>query len=188
MKKPTLLAILLIISQLGAMAASPYHTEAVRKPHGPAYIAEVMTPARNIREYNAAADSSLAKKTTVSILVIPKNKFIGPGEKNPNIQEIHFCDAKARFVCQPEARLQGESTDEFYTKFSATKLKNFKRFGDHRKAMIFEFNRDCFRDATEMRFYSELKDPITREYRYSSTQISDALKEAIVKDFTVTGG
>ncbi len=183
MKKLTLLSLFLVlVTATEALASSVYKLKAINKANGPAYAAEIMTPARNKKEFAATENSPLATKTTVSVLVTPINKFMGPGELDPNILELHIADSRDRFVCSPISRLKGDASDAFYSNFSASKLKNFKRYRDNRKAGIFEFDPSCFKYGDHIHFYSEHEiEP--NVYRHSTAKISERLKAAIVADF-----
>ncbi len=165
MKKLTLLSLFLALSTATeALATSVYKLKAIKKPDGPAYIAEIMTPAHNKKEFAATGNSPLATKTTVSVLVTPIKKFMGPGKLDPNVLELHIADSRDRFVCSPISRLKGDASS------------------DNRKTSIFEFDPSCFQYGDHIHFYSEHQiEP--NVYRHSTAKISEQLKAAIVADF-----
>ncbi len=174
-----------ILSSAQAIA-NPYKIKAIVKD-GPAYQAEITTAARNKREAGKKiTDSPLFKKDSVSILVVSKIPYINPGQKDPHVLEAELVDARVRLICRPTRRDIGTVDEQFLAKFSVNKMKDFKRYKDHRKATIFEFDPSCFQDAAEIRFYADLQNP-DQSYRYSAQKLSEKTKAAILADFTVGG-
>ncbi len=166
--------------------AHPYKIKAIAKD-GPAYQAEIMTAARNKREAGKQIiESPLFNKDTVSVLVVSKIPYINPGKKDPHVLEAELVDARVRLVCRPRTRVIGTIDDDFWAKFSVNKMKDFKRYKDHRKATIFEFEPSCFDDTTaEIRFYADVQNP-DESYRYSAQKLSEKTKKALIADLKIS--